>query len=147
MVDIENPGVALRRFTLAAPVVSCVEAAEAKGIDLERELKSLLIVTSTGPVLVHIRGNRRLSLRAIKRLLSVDEARLAPASDLQELGLAPGTVSPFASTLWAMRQLVTREILRLAWVTTNAGISDAYVMFEPAILLQAPTISVGDFEL
>lgn len=87
-----------------------------------------------------------LSLRAIKLALNVAQARLAPDHELGALGLEPGTVHPFAPTLWDMKQLVTREVLRLDWVTTNAGEPDRYVVFDPALLLSAPAISVGDFE-
>ena len=145
-VELNNPGQRLKRLQLSEAVSSCADAAKAKGVGLERELKSLLLTTDQGQVLVSIRGNRRLSLRAIKHALAVDQARLASSSELKALGLAPGTVQPFASALWDMKQLVTQQVLRLDWVTTNAGEHDRYVVFPPTLLLNAPAISVGDFE-
>jgi prolyl-tRNA editing enzyme YbaK/EbsC (Cys-tRNA(Pro) deacylase) len=129
-----------------APVTSCAEAAEAKGVDLEHELKSLLVATDHGLSLVHIRGTRRLSLRAVKRALDARQSHLASPSELHELGVAPGTVYPFAPVLWNMRQLVTREVLSMPWVTTNAGEQDRYVVFDPRLLMQAPAVLVGDYE-
>lgn len=145
-VDIDNPGRRLERLRLTEPVLSCADAADAKGVDLERELKSLLLRTDHGQVLVSIRGDRMLSLRAIKLALDVDQARLASSRELEALSLAPGTVHPFAPAVWGMRQLVTRGVLQLDWVTTNAGESDRYVVFPPTLLLSAPAVSVGDFE-
>jgi prolyl-tRNA editing enzyme YbaK/EbsC (Cys-tRNA(Pro) deacylase) len=144
--DLDNPGSSLKRFRLAAPVSSCAEAAKAKGVDLEHELKSLLVTTDQGLVLAHTRGNRRLSLRAIKHTLGTDQARLAALSELGNIGLNRGTVCPFTPVLWTMRQVVAREVLGMAWVTTNAGEPDLYVVFDPLLLLRAPAISAGDFE-
>jgi hypothetical protein len=48
--------------------------------------------------------------------------------------------------LWRKTQLVTREILALPWVTTNAGDLHSYVIFDPLILLRAQCITVGNFE-
>ena len=143
---IDNPGLRLRRWRLSEPVIACEAAANAKGIDLEHELKSLLLKTSRGPTLVHIRGDQHLSLRAVKKFLVVDQALLASPSELHHLGLAPGAVHPFAPRLWESPQLVAREVLRLDWVTTNAGELMSYVAFDPQILLSAPAVSVGDFE-
>jgi prolyl-tRNA editing enzyme YbaK/EbsC (Cys-tRNA(Pro) deacylase) len=142
----DNPGPRLERLRLPQPVVSCDEAAGVKGVDLERELKSLLLTTSHGPVLVHVRGNHQLSLRAVKKALATHEARLASLSELTDLGSAPGTVHPFASALWELPQLVTQELLDLDWVTTNAGEASTYVVFGPQLLLAAPKASVGNFE-
>ncbi|HTA14584.1 MAG TPA: YbaK/EbsC family protein [Solirubrobacteraceae bacterium] len=143
---IDNPGLRLQRWRLSEPVIACEAAASAKGIDLEHELKSLLLKTGHGPMLVHIRGDQHLSLRAVKRFLEVDQAFLASPAELRDLGLAPGAVHPFAPRLWESPQLIAREVLRLNWVTTNAGESTSYVVFDPQILLRAPAVSVGDFE-
>lgn len=142
----DNPGAGLERRYLSQPVMSCEEAARAKGVELERELKSLLLRTSRGRVLVHVRGNRHLSLRMVKRSLGGEQAQLASRAELASLQLAPGTIHPFAPTLWRLPQLVTREILRLEWVTTNAGEANTYVVFEPHMLLAAPQVLVGAFE-
>jgi prolyl-tRNA editing enzyme YbaK/EbsC (Cys-tRNA(Pro) deacylase) len=144
--DFDNPGSWLACFELERPVVSCGEAAAAKGVALERELKSLLLTCDDGHVLVHLRGNRELSLRAVKRALASRQARLAERAELEALGLSPGTIHPFHSTLWAMPQLLTRAVLALPWVSTNAGRLDAYVVFDPFLLLRARNVAVGEFE-
>lgn len=142
-----NPGLWLTRRALSAPVVSCRSAATAKRVPLDHELKSLLIACDHGyHVVAHVRGSRRLSLRAVKNALNVQQARLADLSDLAEFGAKPGTLSPFNRQLWIRTQLIAREVLAMEWVTTNAGDDRGYVVFAPGLLLQAPDHLVGDFE-
>jgi len=149
----DNPRTWLRVIELGRDVVSCDAAAEAKDLPLWRELKSLVLETGRRHaqgehclVVAHIRGDHRLSLRTVKHVLQVSEARLASPAMLQSLGVAPGTVHPFHPSLWVLEHLVDPEVLRLEWVTTNAGRLDAYVVFDPAILLRATTITINDLE-
>ena len=51
----------------AYDVVACVDAARARGVLLSQELKHLLLETPTGHVMAHLPGDRRASLRKIKR--------------------------------------------------------------------------------
>jgi len=120
---------------------------------LERELKTLLLDTgrhdsgrTNALVLAHVRGHRRLSLRAVKHALGVDEARLASVAVLRGLSLDPGTVHPFHPAVHGLKHLVAPEVFALNWVTTNAGELDRYVVFDPAIL-QRWSITVADLEV
>lgn len=142
----DNPSSWLQTFRLDRSVVSCRDAAEAKSIPLEHELKSLLLASSRGLLLVHLRGNRRLSLRKVKTLLKLDEARLAEPSVLAQLGISPGTLHPFHSAMWNGPHLLARPVTQLPWVSTNAGTSDDYFVFDPMILLRASNLSVCEIE-
>jgi prolyl-tRNA editing enzyme YbaK/EbsC (Cys-tRNA(Pro) deacylase) len=122
-------------YALAHPVVTCGEAASAKGVDLSRELKSLVLETSSGLAVAHIRGDAKLLLRAVKRELNVPEARLASTAALQTVGVSPGTVTPFAPMFHNLSHLVARSVLELDWVTTNSGTLTGYVVFRPTRLL------------
>jgi prolyl-tRNA editing enzyme YbaK/EbsC (Cys-tRNA(Pro) deacylase) len=146
IATFNNPGSQLERLWLGEPAISCEAAARAKGVDLEHELKSLLLTTSRGPVLAHIRGTHQLSLRAVKKTLAADQAQLASLPELEDAGLARGAVHPFAPSLWELPQLVARDVLQLDWVTTNAGEASNYVIFDPRLLLSVPVVSVCDLE-
>jgi prolyl-tRNA editing enzyme YbaK/EbsC (Cys-tRNA(Pro) deacylase) len=141
----DNPGLRLRHLYLDRQVVSCESAAAAKGVALEHELKSLLITCDHGHVVAHVRGSRRLSLRAVKRALAVQQARLAGPLVLSDLELLPGTIHPFHPRLWQMVHLVTCQVLAMPWVTTNAGQLESYVVFDPQILRNLGPI-VENFE-
>lgn len=147
----DNPQTWLRVLELGSDVVSCEAAAAAKDVPLRRELKSLVLETGrpnaqSKLVLAHIRGDHRLSLRTVKRALGESEARLASPATLRRLGVEPGTIHPFHPSLWVLEHLIDAEVLGLKWVTTNAGRLDAYVVFDPAILLRAAAIVVDDLE-
>jgi prolyl-tRNA editing enzyme YbaK/EbsC (Cys-tRNA(Pro) deacylase) len=146
ITDLDNPSSWLPRFQLGGPVISCESAANAKGVPAEHELKSLLIDCDRGRVLAHVRGDRRLSLREIKKALALRQARLAAPQVLRGMGIAPGTLHPFHPALWPGVHLIARQVLAMPWVTTNAGKPDAYLVFTPLILLRATHLSVGDFE-
>src|SRR5579872_3117707 len=111
--DVENPGTWLQPFPLSERVVSCEEAADAKGVPLHHELKSLLLVCDRGWALAHLHGDRHLSLRAVKDAMGTRQARLASPSELRQLGLDSGTVQPFHQQLWTIPQLLERTLLLL----------------------------------
>jgi len=144
--EFENPGSWLLRFQLEKPVISCESAAAAKGIPLEHELKSLLIDCDQGRALAHVRGDRHLSLRDVKDALSLREAKLTSPELLRQMDIAPGTMHPFHPALWNGAHLITRQVLSLSWVSTNAGSSNEYVVFDPLVLLRAKYVTLGNFE-
>ena len=90
---VSAPGLTMMARRTDRQVVSCRDAAAARGIPLRNELKTLILETTAGLVAVHLPGNERLSLRRLKRFLEVDEAKLASTESLREIGLEPGTVS------------------------------------------------------
>lgn len=141
-----NPGSSLTPKDLDREVISCRSAARAKRVPLERELKSLLLACDGDHVVAHVRGSRRLSLRAIKNELGVQQALLADLAVLTRFDVSPGTLYPFKDTLWAKPQLITEEVLELDWVTTNYGDRFKYVEFSPRLLLEAADYRVGHFE-
>lgn len=140
------PGLAMDAISLNHQVVTCEQAAEAKGIPLENELKSLILQTSKGLFAAHVRGNRDVSLKAVKRVLEADEAYMAGPEIMESLGLTPGTVSAVLDPVWSLPQLISREVLQLGYVSTNIGRKDAYVRFNPKVLIEADKVQIGDFE-
>lgn len=145
-MDQSAPGRHMTPSSLTVPVTSCEEAASARGIPLEHELKTLILRTDRGLVAAHIPGDGMLALRKVKRALAVTQACLARADELQSLGLSRGTVSALLDPVWSMPHLVTRRLLTLSLVATNDGTDTGYYSFEPAVLLRAPNVTVGDFE-
>jgi prolyl-tRNA editing enzyme YbaK/EbsC (Cys-tRNA(Pro) deacylase) len=143
MVEIGN--VVLQPHKLSEEVISCRQAATAKGIPLKNELKTLIIQTSAGMYAVHLPGNKGASFRAIKKFLNVDEAFLANETQMQQLGLIAGTVSPVKQIVWNLPHLISQELLELEFVSTNDGTRSGYVIFDPKILLKAQNARVGRF--
>jgi prolyl-tRNA editing enzyme YbaK/EbsC (Cys-tRNA(Pro) deacylase) len=140
------PGCRMKPRWLTAPVVSCIAAAAARGIPLENELKTAILHTSDGPYAVHVPGDSRVSLRAVKSFLSVQEAFLMSPLELYASNLAPGTICAVLEPVWSMRHLISLRVLKLNYVTTNNGTLNGYFIFSPDRLLEAVNIQIGNFE-
>lgn len=141
-----QPGLILPVYLLDHEVVSCEQAASAKNIPLANELKTIIVNTSVGIRAVHVPGNKRVFLRAVKRALACDQAFIAPPECLQTLGLKAGTVCPVLDPVWTMTHLISESVLGLGFVSTNNGTLSGYFRFPPQLLLGARRVMVGGFE-
>jgi prolyl-tRNA editing enzyme YbaK/EbsC (Cys-tRNA(Pro) deacylase) len=135
----------MKIYYLSRNVISCEEAAREKHIPLKNELKSMVLTTSDGLAVIHIPGDKMVDLRKIKRFLAVREAYLASKEILTQLGIQPGTVSPLVDNIWNLKQLISKEIMSLSFVSTNTGDLNRYVIFHPKTLLLNPNIEIGEF--
>lgn len=140
------PGLSLAPRLLPKEVITCEEAAAARGIPLANELKTLILRTHDGLVAAHLPGDGVLSLRKVKDRLETAEAYLADPEDLLEIGLSAGTVSAVLDPVWRLPHLVSRRVLDLTEVMTNNGTRTGYFAFDPALLVEAADVVVGDFE-
>jgi prolyl-tRNA editing enzyme YbaK/EbsC (Cys-tRNA(Pro) deacylase) len=140
------PGLILPVYDLDREVVSCEQAAAAKSIPLENELKTILVDTTLGLRAVHVRGNARVSLRAVKRALNCEQAFVASLDRLLALGLEPGTVCPVLNPVWSLPHLLSESVLTLEFVSTNNGSHSSYYRFSPRVLLSARRVLTGTFE-
>ncbi|HEY6350046.1 MAG TPA: TIR domain-containing protein [Candidatus Angelobacter sp.] len=143
--DIE-PARSMKSFRLDKPVVSCEEAAAAKYIPLENELKTLILRTSRGYVALNLPGDSAAAFRAVKSALEIEQACLASPDEIKALGLSPGTVCAVKAPVWDMPMLVSKRLLTLSFLSTNDGTLRGFYKFEPSVLLQAHHVMLGDFE-
>ena len=148
-------------YELPYDVDKCLDAAFAKGISLEMELKSLVLVTSKGLYVLHLPGNKWVNIRAVKRELSVKEVvipikmdsdskkrdveRLDQDNKLSSLDIVYGTVCPFLDNIWFLPHLISQDIFKQKKVSTNNGKLNQYFFFNPMILKQHPNHVLGDF--
>jgi prolyl-tRNA editing enzyme YbaK/EbsC (Cys-tRNA(Pro) deacylase) len=139
------PGVEFSSHPVRFSTTGCRAAAKARGVPLGNELKSLVLTTCQGLVVAHLPGDRRLSLRCVKRQLAVRHASLASREQLQSLGLGPGTVSAVLDPVWSLEHAVCRSLLEKEFVTTNDGTRQGFFVFSPQTLLHAKSVRVGDF--
>lgn len=139
------PGLEMTARWTSVEVISCRSAAKARGHELHRELKSLVLTTSEGNCVVHVPGDCTVSLRKVKKYLNTDQAYIADPEQLLDLGLGPGTVCAVLDPVWSMRHLVDERVLRVAEVVTNNGTRNGYFTFDPDELRSARRVSIGDF--
>lgn len=134
------PGQSMPAYPVQKDQLGCAAAAEARGVPSDHELKSLVLRTKAGLVAVHVLGTLGLNLRELKRQLGCKKASLAAPEELAELGLASGRVSAVLDPVWSMSNLLAPQVLRQPFVTTNNGTREAFVLFDPQILLTAPRV-------
>jgi prolyl-tRNA editing enzyme YbaK/EbsC (Cys-tRNA(Pro) deacylase) len=144
-MSIDSYRMSLRR--LPQLVVSCADAAQVKGISLENELKTLILLVSRELCCVHVRGDLYVDLRKVKQYMNAKEARLAPLESLVHLGVQPGTVSPYVDEIAALPHLVCESLLRADFLSTNAGRLDRciFLSVENFLGMLKGPISLGDF--
>ena len=131
--------------TLPHNVISCIDAATAKMIPLEHELKSLVLKTDKGIYILSLLGSMFADFRAVKRFLGIKEASMASEEDLKDIGLEKGAVCPVLKDIWEMPQLVSQEVFALDYVSTNSGKLNSCIMFNPNELLKHSNLFIGAF--
>ena len=136
------PGIFLHPFDLERDVVSCEQAASAKGIPLANELKTLILETSVGTCAVELKGDETLHLRSVKRILNCGEARIASSQLLESLGLRRGAISAVLDPVWSLPHIVSENLFMLEFVSTNNGTHNQYFKFRPISLLYARAVIV-----
>jgi predicted nucleotide-binding protein/prolyl-tRNA editing enzyme YbaK/EbsC (Cys-tRNA(Pro) deacylase) len=141
------PGATMAAAWLGRPVISCEDAASARGIPLCNELKTLIVETSAGLIAAHIPGDRTLSLRAVKEVLETEQASLSSPDNLRSLGLTPGTVSAILDPVWSLPHLIDRAVLGLEFVATNNKTTTGYFRFDPQILITASSYTLADISI
>lgn len=144
-ISTQEPGRSLQSYKSQTTVITCKEAALARHVPLSHELKSLILETPQGPIVVHVPGDKRVSLRAVKRAIGVKQARLASPSYLMQLGLTPGTVCAVLDPIWRLKHLISSDVLDLEYVTTNDGTLNGYFVFPPELLERAEQKLIGIF--
>lgn len=144
-MELKAPGKSLKTYKLDRNVVSCEEAAEAKGIPLNKELKTLVLATENGLISISLPANYSVSYWKIMIEENLSQVSLATKNDLDSLSLLPGTVTPLIEPLWSMRQLLDKKLFNMNIMSTNNGTLNGYVEFNPKIILDAPNVHIGDF--
>jgi len=139
------PGIEMTPRWTSTEVISCRSAAKARGHELNRELKSLVLTTSKGLFVVHVPGDCTVSLRKVKSHLGSGEAYIADPEQLLELGLGPGVVCAVLDPVWSMHHLIDQRIFDVPEVVTNNGTRNGYYSFDPDELRSAKKVDIGDF--
>lgn len=140
------PGLEMQAKWTSVEVITCHSAAEVRGHELERELKSLVLTTSSGLSVVHVPGHCRVSLRKVKDYLGDGaEAHMADPEELLEIGLGPGTVCAVLEPIWSMLHFIDHRLFEHKEVATNNGTRNGYFRFDPNVLKSARNVEIGDF--
>jgi len=124
-------------------IITCEEAAIARGVKLEQELKHILVRASGKIYMIHTPGNKRIAFNKVKSKLHIKA--YVDFIDLNDLNLFKGAVCPFISSNWNYFHLFDKSIFNNFWMTTNDGTLNGYFKFEVEMLKETPRHMIEDF--
>lgn len=125
-------------------VITCEEAATARGVSIEQELKSILLKSNSDIFAVHLCGGHRIDSKAIKTKLRKKHLRFLNKSELNGFGLKPGLVNPW-NIEFCKINLVCNRVFNNEFMTTNNGTFNKGVTLKPSQLLNLKEVMVGVF--
>jgi Cys-tRNA(Pro) deacylase len=148
---LRDAGAEARIEAFAEGTPTAAEAAAAVGCELDQIVKSLVLVSESGPVVALVPGDRRGDLEKIARAAGSKSARVASTQEVEQAtGFAPGAVAPFPLPEVEM-VFIERTLLRHPLVWVGAGSPTHLVGLAPAELVRLtrarPTDVVKDYDL
>jgi Ala-tRNA(Pro) deacylase len=122
------------------------EAAAARGVPVRQIVKTLLVRQPDGRhVIALVRGDRRLSLKKLARLVGVKGLEMAPPADVPRItGYQIGAVAPVGLRRTDVPIYVDQTILEEPRVSISAGRHDAGLELATADLVRAVSGQVVD---
>ena len=144
--ELDKKGIPYRVLRQAHRARNAQEAAAERGVALCQVVKTLLIKRPDGKHLIAlVRGDQRLSLKKLARLVGVKRLDMAPHADVPRItGYQIGAVAPFGLRRAGLPVYVDDHILEEERVSTSAGRHDAGLELTVDDLLRAVGGQVAD---
>lgn len=122
------------------------EAAAERGVPRRRVVKTLLLRRpDRGHILALVRGDQRLSLKKLARIVGVKGLEMAPPGDVPRItGYRIGAVSPFGLRRPDVPVYIDQYIADQRLVSVSAGRHDAGLELDSEDLIRAVDGSVAD---
>ncbi|AER67160.1 YbaK/prolyl-tRNA synthetase associated region [Thermovirga lienii DSM 17291] len=120
------------------------DAAQAIGVEPGKILKSLILLTEDGPVLVLMSGVNKVDLKKVKELLNAKKVKFASPEYIREnFGYEVGGVPPLGYEQHPPT-LLDRDLLKFDMVWAAAGSEFAYFPVPPRDLVVYTSAEVAD---
>jgi len=132
-------------FAYKRPVITCLEASIARGVDLSQELKHIVVNSSNIEYIVHVLGDMKVSTVNVAKFLNTNNVKLSQLKKYNKFSMHRGTIFPFMEPFWSMKNLIDENVLEKKWLTTNDGTLHGFIKFSPKLLLSLPHYERGYF--
>jgi Cys-tRNA(Pro)/Cys-tRNA(Cys) deacylase len=144
--ELEANDIPFRLLVQAHKAKNVEEAAAERGVPTRQVVKTLLLRRPDRQhVLALVRGDQRLSLKKLARVLDVKSIDLAPGSDVPRItGYQIGAVAPLGLRRKDLPIYVDDHILEEARISISAGRHDAGLELNTEDLLRAVRGHVAD---
>jgi Ala-tRNA(Pro) deacylase len=122
------------------------EAAAERGVSARQVVKSLLVRRPDRKhILAMVRGDLRLSLKKLARVVGVKVLEMAPQADVSRItGYQVGAVAPLGLRRGNLPVYVDQHILEESQITISAGRHDAGLELDSEDLIRAVSGLVAD---
>ncbi|MDR2084874.1 MAG: YbaK/EbsC family protein [Bacteroidales bacterium] len=126
------------------PVITCAEAAKARKISINEELKTILLKVSHKKISVHLRGGDKINSKAIKKLFHNKSIKFLSTEELQYFDLGKGLVNPW-NIPFCEYNLISTNVFEQNFMYTNNSKYNEGIKFLTKELFQLSNIIIGDF--
>lgn len=143
---LDRMGIPYRLLQHQHPATNVEEAAVERGLPVRQVVKSLLVRGSNQRYVVAlVRGDQRLSLKKLARIVGVKSLEMAPEADVPRItGYQIGAVAPFGLRRTDVPVFVDDHILEEPRVSVSAGRHDAGLELDTEDLICAVGGQIAD---
>jgi Cys-tRNA(Pro)/Cys-tRNA(Cys) deacylase len=143
---LEKTGIPYRVLLHGHKARTVEEAAAERGVPLRQVVKSLLVCwPDRRHVLALVRGDQRLSLKKLARIVGAKSLQMAPEADVPRItGYQIGAVAPLGLRRADVPVYVDERILEEPRVSVSAGRHDAGLELDTEDLVRAVGGQVAD---
>jgi Cys-tRNA(Pro)/Cys-tRNA(Cys) deacylase len=143
---LDSRGIIYQVLAHAHRALNVEEAASERGVEIQQVVKTLLIRRPDGQhVIALVRGDQRLSLKKLARIVGVKRLEMAPEPDVPRItGYQIGAVAPVGLRRSDVPIYVDQHILEEQRVSISAGRHDAGLALDTENLIHAVDGKVVD---
>lgn len=143
---LDEMGISYRVLTQAHKARNVAQAAAERGVSSRQVVKSLLVRRpDRRHVLALVRGDQRLSLKKLARVVGVKSLEMAPPADVPRItGYQIGAVAPLGLRRADVPVYVDHHVLEEPRVSISAGRHDAGLELTSQDLIRAVNGQVAD---
>ncbi len=141
---LKDRGVEFKIVEFDKPTRTVREAADMLGTSEENIVKTLLFITSSGPVLAIVSGTQRVSTRRLAEAAGVQWARLATRSEVEEITGYPAGALPPIGHRTKLKTIVDPAVLKLDKVYAGGGAENALLEISPRDILRLAEGSIAE---
>ena len=143
---LDDKGIPYRLLVQAHKATNVKEAAAERGVSICQIVKSLLVRRPDKKhVLALVRGDQRLSLRKLARVIGVKSLEMAPQADVPRItGYRIGAVAPLGLRRDDVPVFVDHHVMEEPRVSTSAGRHDVGLELSSADLVRAVDGQIAD---
>jgi Cys-tRNA(Pro) deacylase len=143
---LDQQGIPYQLTVQAHRAKNVEQAAHERGLPMSQVVKTLLVQRPDRQhVIALVRGDQRLSLKKLARIVGVKTLEMAPHADVQRItGYQIGAVAPIGLRRSDVPLYVDQNILDEPIVSISAGRHDAGILLDTENLLRATSGQVED---